>query len=159
MLSTIKPWHRRIAIFAMVIVVAAVIGAVLAQTQKPIIDVWKGPKCGCCKAWVSYLEANGFEVRADDTGNTDARRRLGMPVKYGSCHTAKIGGYVIEGHVPVREIQRLLSEKPDAIGLAVPGMPLGSPGMDGPDYDNAQEPYDVLLVQKDGSTRVFQSYR
>ena len=82
-----------------------------------------------------------------------------MPISYGSCHTAVIEGYVIEGHVPAREIHRLLEEKPDAIGLAVPAMPRGSPGMDGPVYGGVKDPYDVLLIEHNGEARVFQSYR
>ena len=81
-----------------------------------------------------------------------------MPQQLASCHTASVGGYVIEGHVPARDIQRLLTEKPTALGLAVPGMPIGSPGMDGEVYGGRRDPYQVLLVQKDGSTQVFQSY-
>jgi hypothetical protein len=82
-----------------------------------------------------------------------------MPTRYGSCHTARIGGYVVEGHVPAREIRRVLAEKPDAIGIAVPGMPVGSPGMDGPEYGGRRDPYDVVLVLRDGSSRVYASYR
>jgi hypothetical protein len=98
-------------------------------------------------------------VQTFDDGNNAARERLGLPARYGSCHTARIGGYALEGHVPVREIRRLLAERPDAIGLAVPGMPVGSPGMDGPQYDGRREPYDVLLVHRDGSSRVYASYK
>ena len=133
----------------------------LAQAQpagKPQVEVWKDPDCGCCKDWVTHLEANGFAVRVNDVGNTAARQRLGMPSQLGSCHTALVGGYVIEGHVPAREIQRLLREKPAMLGLAVPGMPVGSPGMDGAIYGSRRDPYDVLLVSRDGSTRVYQSY-
>jgi hypothetical protein len=104
------------------------------------------------------MEANGFQVRVNDTGNTSARARLGIPIKYGSCHTALIGGYAIEGHVPAREIHRLLKERPQAIGLAAPGMPIGSPGMDTPAYGGRKDPYDVLLIRKDGSTTVYQAY-
>lgn len=123
------------------------------------VEVWKDPSCGCCKDWIVYLEKAGFEVRVHDTGNTGVRAQLGMPVKFGSCHTARIGGYVIEGHVPVREIQRLLKEKPKAVGLTVPGMTIGSPGMDGPAYGKRKDPYDVLLVKADGTSTVYQSYR
>ncbi|MEZ5728435.1 MAG: DUF411 domain-containing protein [Burkholderiaceae bacterium] len=125
----------------------------------PQVEVWKSPTCGCCKDWIAHLQANGYRVRAHDTGNNAMRARLGLPVKYGSCHTAQVGGYVVEGHVPAREIRRLLAEKPDAIGIAVPGMPVGSPGMDGPAYGGRKDPYDVLLVGRDGGARVFQSYR
>jgi len=123
------------------------------------IEVWKSPTCGCCKDWISYLEKNGFAVTAHDTGNNAARKKLGLPSKYGSCHTALVDGYVVEGHVPVREIRRLIAERPAALGIAVPGMPIGSPGMDGPDYGNKVDPYEVILVQKDGSATVYQSYR
>lgn len=135
------------------------IGA-LAQAKPPLppLQVWKDPNCGCCKDWVSYLQADGFTVQVYDSGNTAVRRRLGLPERYGSCHTALIGGYVVEGHVNAREIRRLLAEKPQALGLAVPGMPVGSPGMDGPDYGGRQDPYDVLLVQRDGTARIYQSY-
>lgn len=123
------------------------------------VEVWKSPECGCCKAWLTHLQAQGMSIGTiHNSGNTDARKSLGIPLALGSCHTARIEGYAIEGHVPAKEIKRLLRERPVAIGLAVPGMPLGSPGMNGPDFDNQTQPYDVLLVLKDGSTRVFQSY-
>jgi hypothetical protein len=127
--------------------------------SRPLVEVWKSPTCGCCKEWISHLEANGFRVRIHDEGNTNARAALRMPMQYGSCHTAKVGGYAIEGHVPAREIKRLLKERPGAIGLAVPGMPVGSPGMDGPDYGDRKDPYDVLLVQAEGKASIYQSYR
>ncbi|MFP5467876.1 MAG: DUF411 domain-containing protein [Gammaproteobacteria bacterium] len=144
----------------MLAAVASLAGATTAlQAQSlPTMDVWKDPNCGCCKDWIAYLEREGFRVRSHDTGNTAMRQRLRMPMAYASCHTALIGGYVIEGHVNAREIRRLLKEKPAALGLSVPGMPVGSPGMDGPDYGGRQDPYDVVLVQKDGSSRVYQSY-
>jgi len=123
------------------------------------IEVWKSPTCGCCKDWIAHLEANGFSVSSFDEGNSEARERLGMPVRFGSCHTAAVQGYAIEGHVPAREIYRLLDEKPDAIGLSVPAMPRGSPGMDGPAYGGIKDPYDVLLIDSDGVASVFQSYR
>lgn len=130
-----------------------------ANNGKPVIEVWKAPTCGCCKDWVTHLEQNGFAVKVNDSGNNAARARVGMPAKYGSCHTALIGGYAIEGHVPAREIHRLLKEKPAAAGLAVTGMPIGSPGMDGPEYGPRKDAYDVLLVQRDGGAHVFHSYR
>jgi hypothetical protein len=124
----------------------------------PPMHVWKAPTCGCCKDWIAILQREGFKVQAFDEGNNAARARYGLPARYGSCHTARIGGYVVEGHVPAREIRRLLAEKPDAIGIAVPGMPVGSPGMDGPEYGGRRDPYDVLLVHRDGSSRVYASY-
>lgn len=130
----------------------------VASASGVAADVWKDPNCGCCKDWGAHLEKAGFQVRVFNTGNTDARTRLGLPAKFGSCHTAKIGDYAIEGHVPVADIQRLLKEKPHAVGLTVPGMPLGSPGMDGPAYGNRKVAYDVLLVQIDGRSSVYRGY-
>jgi len=123
------------------------------------ITVWKSPTCGCCNDWITHLEENGFTVTSHNEGATDAMERLGMPFRYGSCHTAEIEGYAVEGHVPAREIYRLLDERPDAVGLSVPAMPRGSPGMDGPMYGNVVDPYDVLLIGHDGEATVFQSYR
>jgi hypothetical protein len=123
------------------------------------IEVWTGPSCSCCHDWIKHLETSGFDVTTHDGGNSDARSRLGMPINFGSCHTGEAGGYAIEGHVPAREITRLLDERPDAIGLAVPSMPRGSPGMDGPVYGGVRDPYDVLLVRRDGSAMAYQSYR
>jgi len=128
-----------------------------AGAAQPVVRVWKDPNCGCCKDWVSHLRAHGFRVEVLETGNTAARMRLGMPERFGSCHTAEVGGYVVEGHVPADEILRLLRAKPAALGLAVPGMPIGSPGMDGPAYGGRRDRHDVLLVQRDGTSRVFAS--
>ena len=122
------------------------------------IAVWKDPACGCCGEWITHLRQNNFQVTVNDTGNAAARRRLGVPEKLGSCHTAQIEGYAIEGHVPAREIRRLLKERPRVLGLTVPGMPVGSPGMDGPEYSGRSDPFDVLLIGPDGSTRSYQSY-
>ena len=130
----------------------------LAQGGKPLVEVWKDPSCGCCKDWVTYLEANGFAVKTHETGNNAKRASVGLAQQYGSCHTAVVAGYVIEGHVPAREIKRLLKERPKALGLAVPGMPVGSPGMDGPAYGGRKDPYAVLLVQADGRHQIFQNY-
>ena len=130
-----------------------------AAAETLSIEVWTGPSCSCCHDWIKHLQANGFEVTSHDGGNGEARARLGMPVRYGSCHSAEIAGYAIEGHVPAREIHRLLEERPDAIGLSVPAMPRGSPGMDGPAYGGVLDPYDVLLVACEGDAHVYQSYR
>lgn len=129
---------------------------------QPVIEVWKTPTCGCCHDWIRHLQSNGYEVKTHDVSDAtkrDYRQRLGLADKFGSCHTALVGGYLLEGHVPARDIQRLLKEKPRALGLAVPGMPVGSPGMDGPEYGGRKDPYDVLLVQRGGSAAVYQSYR
>ncbi len=134
------------------------LGQAPSQSVLPVMQVWKDPNCGCCNDWIEYLRRDGFRIQTFDTGNTAVRRRLGLPMSYASCHTALIGGYVVEGHVNAPEIRRLLAEKPDALGLAVPGMPVGSPGMDGPEYGERRDPYDVMLVLRDGSARVYQSY-
>lgn len=133
--------------------------SVWAASQGAAIEVWKDPTCGCCKDWVAHLEKSGFTVKVNQIGNDVVRERLGMPRQLGSCHTALVSGYAIEGHVPAKEIKRLLKEKPAAIGLSVPGMPVGSPGMDGSVYNGRKDPYDVLLVLKDGNSRVYQAYR
>lgn len=121
----------------------------------PKVDVFKSPSCGCCGGWVEHMRQNGFQVTTHDVADVPAeRKKLGMPERLGSCHSAKVAGYVIEGHVPAADIRRLLKEKPKAIGLAVPGMVPGSPGMEAP----KPMPYDTLLVARDGTTRVFASH-
>lgn len=144
---------------ALLLPLLALVGPLAFAAAPTRAEVWKGPTCGCCHDWIAHLEANGFSARAHDDGNDEARRRLGMPIRYGSCHTALIDGYAIEGHVPAREIKRLLAERPRAVGLAVPAMPIGSPGMDGPAYRGRRDPFDVLLVARDGQATVYQSYR
>lgn len=129
-----------------------------AQASVTPIEVWKDPNCGCCKDWMALLEKEGFTFKVHDKGNAAARAAFGIPQGLGSCHTAKVQGYVLEGHVPAADVKRLLASKPQALGLAVPGMPIGSPGMDGPAYGGRRDPYKVLLVKKDGSTEVFSSY-
>lgn len=151
--------RRQLAVSLCLAGIAPVVVLPRALAQSVPIDVWTGPSCSCCHDWVAHLRDNGFAVTVHDGGNSDARERLGMPVRYGSCHTAEVGGYAIEGHVPAVEVQRLLAEKLSAIGLAVPAMPRGSPGMDGPVYRGVKDPYDVLLIRRNGSAVVFQSYR
>ena len=125
--------------------------------DKNLIEVWKSPTCGCCKDWIFHLEASGFKVVYYDTGNNRVRDQVGMPRKYGSCHTAIIGDYVIEGHVPASDILKLVDLQSKAIGLSVPGMPIGSPGMDGPEYKGRKDPFDVLLVTEKGH-QIFSRY-
>jgi hypothetical protein len=137
---------------------SSLLAPALMARARPQVEVWKDPNCGCCKDWVIHMEANGFDVKVHDSGNSAARKRLGVPDKLGSCHTALVGGYAIEGHVPAREVHRLLKERPAALGLSVPGMPVGSPGMDGPEYGTRKDPYDVVLISRNGGTRVYQSY-
>ncbi|UNU73836.1 DUF411 domain-containing protein [Moraxella nasovis] len=123
------------------------------------VEVWKDANCGCCGEWVEHMKKNGFTVSVHNTGNREMRAKLGMPEKFASCHTAKVGGYVIEGHTPASDIKRLLTQKPNALGLATPAMPLGSPGMDGEAYQGKKHDYNVLLVQKDGTSQVYQAYK
>lgn len=127
-----------------------------AASALPQVEMFKNPYCGCCGAWAEHLEAAGFPVKVTIVNDSTAtRRRLGMPIAYGSCHTATVGGYLIEGHVPAAEIRRLLAQRPAALGLAVPGMPASSPGMDVP---GRNDPYEVLLIGKDGGSSVFARY-
>jgi len=124
----------------------------------PTIHVLKDPNCGCCEAWVRILQAEGFDVTTENSfGGHLVRHKLdnGIPQAMMSCHTAEIGGYFIEGHVPPADIRKLLSRRPDAVGLAVPGMPYGSPGM-GP--EDQREAYDVFLIKRHGDTEVFTRY-
>ena len=132
--------------------------AAATQLQTNLVEVWKDPNCGCCKDWVTTLEKSGFSVRVFGNGNEAIRAQLGMPAKLGSCHTARIGGYVIEGHVPVRQIRRILREQTKTIGLTVPGMVVGSPGMDGPSYKGRKDPYIVIIVHVNGESSIFQKY-
>ena len=119
-----------------------------------LVVVHKNESCSCCKQWVEHLKQSGFHVKVYDVSNLGPiKERVGIPVAKGSCHTAQISGYFVEGHVPASDVRRLLAEHPDAKGLTVPGMPVGSPGMETP--DGKVQPYDVLLVARDGSTSVF----
>ena len=142
----------------------AALPAMAAAPARIAMEVWKDPNCGCCKDWIALMEQAGFAVKVHDVGNNAVRAKLGLPQNLGSCHTALVGGYVVEGHVPAADVHKLLQAKPKALGITVPGMPIGSPGMDGPEYNGRKDPYDVLLVTKslmrtDVSTSVFTSYR
>jgi hypothetical protein len=120
--------------------------------EKPTMVVYKSPTCGCCTAWVDHVEANGFRVEVRDTVDvTPVKARHGLPANLASCHTALVDGYVVEGHVPADLIVRMLRDRPDVAGIAVPGMPMGSPGMEGPYKDR----YEVLTFKQDGSTAVY----
>ncbi len=119
------------------------------------IEVYIGDGCSCCGEWVKYMQKKGFTVRAHNVTSDQlarVKKEAGIAEKYASCHTAKVGGYVVEGHVPAEDVKRLLVEKPNALGISVPGMPIGSPGME---QGDAKEPYDVLLLRKDGTAEVY----
>ena len=118
----------------------------------PVVDVYKSPQCDCCKAWAEHLQKNGFTANLHDVDDVPGtRKKMGMPNRYGACHTARVGQYLVEGHVPAADIKKLLKKHPKAIGLAVPSMPPGSPGMEG----ERSVPYDTLLVTQDGKAKVF----
>ena len=130
----------------------------LAQGVGPSIHVMKDPTCGCCSAWIDILANDGFTVTTEASAATELMRYKldkGIPQEMVSCHTGRVDGFMIEGHVPAEDIRRLLAERPDAVGLAVPGMPYGAPGM-GP--QNEREAYDVFLIHRDSSIEVFTSY-
>jgi len=141
--------------------VAVVVGAALAwgaglmggkSAGAEEVVVYKSPYCGCCGQWIKHMWANGFDVAVRNVDDVDPIKTAnGIPPGLASCHTALVGGYVVEGHVPADLVQRLLAERPPARGLAVPGMPASAPGMDQP----TGEPYTVLLVKKDGGTAAY----
>ena len=134
------------------------VGATAAHAGSLAVDVAKTATCGCCSAWVNHMKSAGFAVNATDMAMGQLikfKQKHGISAELSSCHTARVDGYTIEGHVPARDVRRLLTERPDAVGLAVPGMPIGSPGMEA---GRQREAYDVLLVLHDGSTRVFSRY-
>ncbi len=126
--------------------------AAAQPTSLPVVDVYKSPQCGCCTDWAEHLRKNGFKVVLHDVNDVPAvRKKLGMPERYGACHTAKVGNYLVEGHVPAADIKRLLKKGTRAIGLAVPAMPPGSPGME----SSRGIAYDSMLVARDGTATVF----
>jgi hypothetical protein len=134
----------------------APMGAAVAQ-QNPTVEVYKTPMCGCCSKWVEHLRAHGFTVRTTDVATLeDIKVRQRVPPHVQSCHTAVVNGYVVEGHVPARDVRRLVTERPAVAGLAVAGMPIGSPGMEVP--GRPPEPYNVLAFDRHGKTEVFASY-
>jgi hypothetical protein len=134
-----------------------VVPAVRAQqvTELPLVKVWKTPTCGCCGKWVQHMEAAGFRVEVTSVNDVaPIRKANGVPESLGSCHTAVVDGYVVEGHVPASDVLRLLKEKPGILGLTAPGMPAGSPGMDVP----GSPPYDVLALGKDRTAAIYATH-
>ena len=151
--------RKTIGLGVLALAIALASGGVAAQkpAQKPVaVQVFKEATCGCCSNWVELLRRAGFAPTASNVDDLPAVKQVyKIPAQARSCHTALVGGYVIEGHVPIADIQRLLKEKPAVAGLAVPGMPIGSPGMEGPN----PRPYDVLAFDKTGKTTVFSTQR
>ncbi len=145
-----KPTRRAVALG---LSAAALAGPVRAA---PAVTVHKDPQCGCCGAWAAHLRRAGFAVTETPTADMEAvKARAGVPDALRSCHTAFVDGFVLEGHVPAELVERLLRERPSVIGLAVPGMPMGSPGMEGPE----PEPYDGIAFDRSGASRIFQAVR
>lgn len=133
---------------------AVLIPAARGNAGLPNVVVHKSPTCGCCGAWVEHMRDAGFPVEVRNADNLEpVKSRLGVPYGKGSCHTAEVDGYFVEGHVPASDIKRMLAERPDALGLTLPGMPIGSPGMEVP--DGTVQAYTVELVSRDGGTDAF----
>lgn len=152
--TTHTPSRRLLAVWLAVFA----FGSLPSVARAASVEMMTTSGCSCCHAWVKHLRAAGFDVTVKYLAMGQLMRAkldAGVPATLAACHTARIGGYIVEGHVPVREIERLLAEKPDAIGLVVPGMPVGSPGMES---GHRRETYEVLLLKRDGTTEVFQRY-
>ncbi|MPZ42195.1 MAG: DUF411 domain-containing protein [Betaproteobacteria bacterium] len=147
------PYRRRMMV-AIAVATLLPAWACSAQAALPEVNVYKDPNCGCCGAWAEHMRRNGFRVTTHDVTDLGAvKRKHRVPEALGSCHTATVAGYAIEGHVPAEDVRRLLAQRPaDVIGLAVPGMPLGSPGMESP----TPQRYDVLAFDAQGRSRIFQ---
>ncbi len=154
-----KPWKysgritQLAAIFSFAFMIALTAGAGPAQSASMV--VYKSPTCGCCKNWIAYMKRNGHSVQVQDLEDLDKIKKMaGIPEPFQSCHTAIVDGYVVEGHVPAKDVERLLKDRPKARGIAVPGMPSGAPGMG----QDGAEGYDVVLFQADGSSSVYARY-
>lgn len=148
-----RRWIAAVAAAAVVAAAAAWLGIPATDADSAEIVVYKTPSCGCCSNWVTHLRDNGFEVSVVDVASTQpTRERLGVPRRLGSCHTAQVGKYWVEGHVPADVVERLITEQSgDILGIAVPGMPIGSPGMEGPNPVT----YEVLAYRSDGQATVY----
>lgn len=157
-------YHEQMRTITFVIGMSALVFAAAGSSaqQKPApaekVTVYKTSSCGCCKLWVDHLKASGFDVQAMDVSAADVRavsKAAGLKDNDTSCHTAKVGNYTVEGHVPAADIRRMLKEKPAIAGIAAPGMPQGSPGME----QGTKEPYDVIAFTKDGKTTVYAKHK
>lgn len=154
--------NSRLLLSVCALAVAGLIGVAAQQKAAtpalPKVTVYKTSSCGCCRLWVDHMKANGFDVQAMDVSSADVRavsKAAGLKDEDTSCHTAKIGTYTVEGHVPADDIKRMLKEKPAIAGLSAPGMPQGSPGME----QGVKEPYDVIAYKKDGTSTVFAKHK
>jgi hypothetical protein len=145
-------WMWSVWVGGLAVLLGALALMVTQQSVAADVVVYKSPTCGCCGKWIDHMEKAGFAVDVKNRSDLGPiKAEYGVPRHLQSCHTAEVGGYLVEGHVPPDLIQRMLDEKPDIRGLAVPGMPMGSPGMEGPHKDE----YDVLAIGKDGRTKVY----
>lgn len=132
------------------------VSATVTAAEAADVVVYKSPTCGCCKGWVEHMRANGYRVEVHDRQSVlPVKQAMGVPRNLQSCHTAVVGGYVIEGHVPADAVARLLREQPAIMGLAVPGMVMGTPGMEGPRSD----PYDIMAFDENGSATIYEQRR
>ena len=148
-------WRIRPLMASVAIATGIAVASLSGPTYAAAFTVYKSPWCGCCSKWVDHLKANGHNVSNKNVENLDMIKKMtGVPERLQSCHTAMVDGYVIEGHVPAKDIERLLTDRPKAKGLAVAGMPVGSPGMEGGTPDK----YDVMLFKTDGSVNVYARY-
>ena len=149
---------KKITAIALTVFISSLISFAFLQkaSAEPEMTVYKSPTCGCCGKWITHMEENGFKVKAVDVIEMNVvKEKYGIKRNLASCHTAIIDGYFIEGHVPASDVKRLLANKVDSKGLTVPGMPVGSPGME---MGDRVDPYQVLSVKSDGSTEVFNQY-
>ncbi len=150
---------RGLLIAASMLVAVVFVQLRSSAQQKPVVSVFKTATCGCCSKWVDHMKASGFDVQAMDVSAADVRavsKAAGLKDEDTSCHTAKIGSYTVEGHVPAADIKRMLKEKPAIAGIAAPGMPQGSPGME---QGDVKEPYDVIAFKKDGTSTVYAKHK
>ena len=145
------------AIFLLLFLSVSVTAADQARTPTPMMSVFKTPTCGCCAKWVDHMRQNGFTVHVTDLNDlSSVKSKHGVPARLQSCHTGVVNGYVVEGHVPAADVKRLIKEKPAIVGITVPGMPAGSPGMEVPGI--TPPPYDVLTFDKAGATKVYATH-
>lgn len=155
-MTTSRKNYWLLGIGAALAITAAALLPLRTATSAPEVVVYKSPTCGCCSAWIDHLQDNGFKVVARDTNNLNTiKMQHGVTPELASCHTALVDGYVLEGHVPAADVKALLAQRPPITGLSVPGMPIGSPGME---QGDTKQPYDVVAFDKQG-VKVFSSYR
>ncbi len=150
--------NKKFVVFIFTVFISVFGGFILMQSAsaEPEMTVYKSATCGCCNKWVKHMEDNGFQVNAIDVLDVNlVKQQYGISYEHASCHTALVDGYVIEGHVPALDVKRLLAEKPDVLGLSVPGMPVGSPGME---MGDRVDRYSVIAIDKDGKGQVFNQY-